>query len=148
MSAIDNDSSAKDELVIAALVAGGTYAEAGTSAGVSKATVARRMADVEFRLKVAQGRHEIAEALRGRLVEAASEAVTTIHDLSTDASSENVRLAASKAILDLALRPRDIEEAEAVRLLRELVEIALNRMPDDEVRWDFLQAARAMAARH
>jgi hypothetical protein len=146
MSANENGARAKDELIIAALVGGATYAGAATTARVSKATVARRMADVEFRVKVAQGRHEIAEALRGRLVEAASDAVTTIHDLSTSASSESVRLSASRAVLDLVLRPRDLDEAEVVRILRELVEVALNRIPDPDAQWNFLQAARATAA--
>jgi hypothetical protein len=148
MSANENGTGPHDDLIIAALVGGATYADAATTAGVSKATVARRMADVEFRIRVAEGRHEIAEALRGRLVEAASDAVTTIHDLSTSASSESVRLSASKAVLDLVLRSRDLDEAEVVRILRELVEVALNRIPDPEAQLDFMQAARAMAARH
>jgi hypothetical protein len=147
MSAIENGAGPKDELIIATLVGGATYSEAAATAGVSKATVARRMADVEFRVKVAEGRHEVAEALRGRLVEAASDAVTTIHDLSTSASSESVRLSASRAVLDLVLRPRDLDEAEVVRMLRELVEVALNRIPDAEAQWGFLQATRALAAR-
>jgi hypothetical protein len=147
MSANENGARTKDELIIAALVGGATYADAATTAGVSKATVARRMADVEFRVRVAQGRHEIAEALRGRLVEAASDAVTTIHTLTTTALSESVRLSASKAVLDLVLCPRDIDRAEVARLFRELVEVALDCIPDDEAQWGFLQAARTMAVR-
>jgi hypothetical protein len=127
-----------DEILIAELIAGRSYEAAGKSAGVSRATVARRMADDAFRERVAAERLFVLEQTSARLIAASTRAVETLSELSRSAGSERVRVTAARAILDLAYGRRrfeiaSIESAEVTRYVRRLVGLACKRMPEDEV---------------
>src|SRR4051812_9726064 len=117
-----------DALLAAALAAGGTYEEAGRSAGVSKSTVRRRMSDVGFRQVVAEQRLELVEILRGRLLTAAPNALQTLCVLADTAPADSVRLGAARVILDLSLGRRRgfdlVDGREVERLVREIVDAA------------------------
>lgn len=92
-----------------ALAAGKAYSKAADDAGVSVPTVTRRMADPEYRRRVQQARAEMIEQASGALAGATTSAVATLVDL-LDAGSEQSRLGAARAILDLAGRYRELVE--------------------------------------
>jgi transposase len=76
----------RDSLVIAALARGASYADAARVAGVSKATVSRRMAEPTFRGRVAKEREETLERVRGTLVEGSLAAARTLVELGENTS--------------------------------------------------------------
>lgn len=110
-----------DHELIAALAAGKTYEEAAKVAGVSRATVARRMQEAAFRREVERVRVEMFESAIGQLSGIASEAVQTLRKLLGGKTPPTVRLGAAKAILDVALKERDAAALED--LLREVEEL-------------------------
>lgn len=126
----------RDELVVAALAAGASYAEAGKAAGISKATVARRMSEPAFRGQVIEAREQMIDQVRGALSDAAPAAAAALMVLAADASSESVRLGAASRLLDLVLRRRPgfdtLTTAEAALIFSEIVERALARLPEDQ----------------
>jgi hypothetical protein len=140
----------RDELLVAQLASGATYADAATACGVSKATVARRMGEPDFRARVGDARREVVDTVRGKIIAASTEAVLALAALATGARSESVRLGAARSLLELALEQRGrfaaIERHDFVRVVRELIDIALKRLPDDQVD-GFLHEIDAMASR-
>lgn len=95
------DAEPKDAVLLAALGEGMSYAKAAEVAGVSKATVQRRMTDGEFRARVRQQRQanaeEAGEMLEGLAVKAAGKVGELV-----GAESEMVALKAAFAVLDKA----------------------------------------------
>src|SRR5690349_13728284 len=106
MSTNANGKRDRDALVVAALAGGASYAEAGRTAGLSKATVARRMAEAAFRARVIEEREQTAERVRGMLVDGSLAAVRSLLELANNAESESVRLASSSRVVELVLRRR------------------------------------------
>jgi hypothetical protein len=100
-----------DDVLVAALAAGCTKLEAARLAGVGERTVYRRLDDPQFRRRIEQARAELVSQTVGRLTDASTAAVTTLRAL-LDAESENVRLGASRAILELGRKLRESEELE------------------------------------
>src|SRR4051794_5129855 len=70
--------------------------------------------------------------------------------LATGARSESVRLQASTRMLDLVLRHRSgfdmLSREEATSIVREMVELALARLPEDEHE-GYVREVRAIATR-
>lgn len=136
MSTNENGKHDRDELIVAALASGATYARAAEMAGVGKATVARRMNDAGFRGEVVAAREQIIERVRGVLADAAPAAAAALTALATDAKSESVRRAASTRVLELVLRRRPgldtLTTDEAALIFREVVELAVVRLPEDQ----------------
>jgi hypothetical protein len=93
MSINANGKRARDELIVAALATGSTYDEAARKAGVSRATVARRMSEWEFRAHVAEERERIVERVRGVLASSAPAAADVLVELAASGASEATRLA-------------------------------------------------------
>jgi hypothetical protein len=137
-----------DELLASALATGSTYDEAARIARISKSTVKRRMADTSFRQRVAEERIEVIDALRGRLLSAAPDAVRTLCELSASGQSESVRLGAARSVLDLSLGRRRgfdlVESKELERVVHEVAEAAAKRLNDDEM-MDFLREVEGLA---
>ena len=102
----------EDEVLVAALVAGHTYAEAGGVAGVSERTVRRRMADPGFAGVVSTRRGERVAAITGLLVTAGPEAIDVLRSCMA-AESETVRLRAAQLVLGLGAQFRQAQELEA-----------------------------------
>ena len=100
-----------DQALVAALAAGTTKQGVARLIGVGERTIYRRLEDPEFRRRVDQARGELVSRTVGRLADAGSAAVTTLLAL-LKADSENVRLGACRAILELGLRLRESEEFE------------------------------------
>jgi hypothetical protein len=150
MSADANGKHDRDHLIVAALASGSTYGDAARKSGVSKATVARRMGDWEFRVRVADERERVVERVRGQLLAQAPGAVDVLAELSANATNESARIRAATQILDYALRRRaglDAFESTEVRsLVREVVEIALVHVPV-EAQETFLRKVCVMGKR-
>lgn len=105
-----------------ALAGGASYADAARAAGITVRTVARRMDDDRYRRCVTAARSEMIERASGQLAEGTTKAVQTLSRL-LEGESEQVRLGAARAILDLAGRYRELVEiSERVARLEELLE--------------------------
>lgn len=74
----------QDEVLIAALARGLTYRAAAEAAGVSRRTVARRMAEEAFAEEVAKVRGEYVSVVTGRLLEMAPAALDVLLELLHD----------------------------------------------------------------
>jgi hypothetical protein len=125
----------RDALVIAALAGGASYAEAGRVASLSKATVARRMAEPAFRAEVNGAREQMIDQARGILSGASLSAARTLVEVATEGSSESARVAAASRLLDITLRRRPgfdtytLQEVSAIVL--KIVEVSIQRIPEE-----------------
>ena len=150
MSTNANGKRDRDALIVAALAGGASYAEAGQTAGLSKATVARRMAEPAFRARVIEERERTAERIRGMLVDGSLGAMRSLLELAHGAESESVRLAASSRVVELVLRRRPgfdtFSEQEVTAIIRAIVELSLARISEEE-QWSYLQEVRAVGTR-
>ncbi len=90
-----------DEPLVAALGRGMSYTEAAAAAGCSRGTVARRMAEPEFRSRVVERRQEAAEE-SASLIEGVSVRAAERLSALVDADNEFVALKAALAVLDRA----------------------------------------------
>ncbi len=102
----------QDELLIVALVVGGTYAAAGEVGGVSERTVRRRMADPDFAAEVSRRRGERVAGIAGQLVSIGPDAIEVIRDCMA-ADTAGVRLRAAQLALALGVQFRHAQELEA-----------------------------------
>jgi hypothetical protein len=122
----------QDGVLVAALVSGLSYVEAGDIAGCSKSTVARRMRESEFRGAGEEGRREFADMLSGRLLQAQPAAVTVLAELMATATSEGDRIRAARALLQVRrteLVPMDVRDIR--RLVNEVLDVALRYVPEE-----------------
>lgn len=104
-----------DEQLIAALAAGKTHEEAAKAAGVSRATVTRRLQDPAFCRGVERVRKELFEAAIAQLAGIASEATQTLRRLLNGDTPPTVQLGAARAILDYALRQKEANEIQQLQ---------------------------------
>jgi hypothetical protein len=102
----------RDDRLLLALACGASLAKAAQEAGVNERTVRRRMADQGFRTRLFQLRGETLERAGGALTAAALKAVTTLVALLEGSQPAAVRLGAARAVLDMALRVREMTELE------------------------------------
>jgi hypothetical protein len=100
-----------DGRLLVALASGATIKRAAKVAGVSVATVMRRMDEEDFRRELARLRSEMVDRAIGRLAASMAAASTTLRRL-LRASSETVRLGASRAIVELYVRAKEAGELE------------------------------------
>jgi hypothetical protein len=101
---------ADDSLALA--VAGGqTLRDAAVAVGIGERTAARRWADAAFRRRVCELRGEMVARTLGRMADGMVEAASVLRKL-LKAKSENVRLGACRAILELGTKLRDSVEVE------------------------------------
>lgn len=102
---------AADDVLALAIAAGLTVTEAAKRAKVGERTLYRRLQEPEFKQQVSEIRAAMVAQVSGQLVDAGTEAVRTLRSLLT-AESESVRLAASKAVLELGAKFRESTELE------------------------------------
>ena len=101
----------RDDKLVIELARGVTSTQAARRSGYSVKTVRRRRCDNVFMQRVSEARGQMIKRATGRLAGAAEEAVTCLRHLLTSAS-DSVRLSASRAILESAVRFRESEEIE------------------------------------
>jgi transposase-like protein len=104
-----------DEAVLLALACGATVEAAARQAGVSPATVYRRLQDAAFIRRLQRLRFDMVQRTAGALTAAATEAVRTLLELMKAPSPHASRLGAAKAVLEIGVKLRETAELE-VRL--------------------------------
>jgi len=105
--------------LVVALARGDTVADAATVAGVSEATVYRRLREPAFRRQVDDVRADMIRQAVARLSAASTEAADTLRALLAS-EMDFARLAAARSILELGTKLREHEDlAERVRRLEE-----------------------------
>ncbi len=101
-----NETESIDEVLIAALAAGMTHAQAGVLAGVCAKTVQRRHAEEAFVTEIARRRAIRVDEVTGRLSELSVHALETVESCLTSGSSA-VRLKAAEMVFVWFRRLRD-----------------------------------------
>jgi len=100
-----------DSALLLALAAGKTIAEAALAAGVSERTVARRLADPDFRRRVGELRADMVGRALGRMSDSMVDAADTLRALLL-AEGESARLGAARSILELGNKLKEWVELE------------------------------------
>ena len=112
-----------DDALILALACGLSAEQAAKQAGVSAATVRRRLDDPAFQLRLGGLRGEMLGRAAAMLTAAAVESVSTLADLLKPANGPATRLNAARSILEHGVKLRSLVEVEArLRDLEERVE--------------------------
>jgi hypothetical protein len=101
-----------DQLLLMALACGATVEAAARSAGVSQATVYRRLLELAFCRKLEQTKADMVQRTSGALTAAGSEAVRALLELLRGAKAEAVRLGAARSVLELGMKVREREDLE------------------------------------
>jgi hypothetical protein len=109
-----------DDLLIEALARGASQSDAGTLAGMSKRTVARRVSDPSFAALVSRRRGDVIAELAGKLAGLADDAIDAVGEVLRGGKDAD-RLRAARLVLtgvvslrrdgELELRLREIEES-------------------------------------
>jgi hypothetical protein len=101
-----------DQPLLVALACGATVENAARTAGVSEATVYRRLRDPVFRERLQQVRADMVQRASGMLTAATGEAVRTLLSLQKESVAAGVRLGAARAILELSIKLRELADLE------------------------------------
>ena len=108
-----------DSALIMALACGGTVDASAKTAGVSEATAYRRLAEPDFRGRIAEARADMVSRAVARIGATSTLAADTLREL-LKARSETVRLGAARAVLELGAKLREHEElAERIAALED-----------------------------
>jgi hypothetical protein len=101
-----------DDRLLQLLACGATVAAAAAQAGVSEATVYRRLNEPAFRRRLQALRSDMVQRTAGTLTAASAEAVRTLVELLKPAVAPNTRLGAAKAVLESGVKLRELAELE------------------------------------
>ncbi len=101
-----------DTVLVTAVAAGSTYADAARKAGVSERTVKRRMSGVAFRHRVNEVQVSTVEISVRKLAGLSTDAINTLADLMRVDQPARVRLGAARAILETALRWQELADVQ------------------------------------
>lgn len=100
-----------DEALLLTLVCGSTAESAASKCGISARTVRRRLQDPQFKDRLDELHHEIISRGSSMLTAASAEAIKTLLDvLKKETASPHVRVSASRALLELSYKYREIVE--------------------------------------
>src|SRR4051794_31647127 len=102
----------RQETVALALAAGRSLREAGNECKVGETTIKRWLTDLAFLRRVGEIRAEMTSQALGRLVEGMASAADTLGFLCRKGKSEQVRLGAARALIELGVKLRDSVELE------------------------------------
>ena len=98
----------RDRIIVEALARGEGQTTAATLAGCSVSTIRRRLHDAEFREQVERFRAEMLDEAAGKLGATVTKAVSTLESLLSSETPPAVRMASAKAIVEFALKTREI----------------------------------------
>jgi hypothetical protein len=101
-----------NEVLLMALACGATVEAAASKAGVSQATVYRRLQDPEFQKGLQKFRGDMVQRTAAMLTAACGEAVKSLLALLKDTVPPAVRLGAARAVIDLAAKMRESADLE------------------------------------
>src|SRR6266849_10273894 len=99
-----------DEVLLMTLACGATVEAAAQKAGVSRATVLRRLREPEFQHRLQEFRSDMVKRTAGMLTAASMEAVKTLLELQNASTPPAVRLGAARAILEIGIKVRETAE--------------------------------------
>jgi hypothetical protein len=99
-----------DHNLVLALACGSTVENAARQAGVSEATVYKRLRDPKFQEQIQVLRTEMVERAANMLTAAALESVKTLLDLQTKTQPASVRHSAARTVLEFGVRLRESAE--------------------------------------
>jgi AcrR family transcriptional regulator len=102
----------EEQVLINALVCGATVEAAAQKAGVSKATVYRRLKDQEFQRLLQQTLADMVKRTAGSLTALGQESVRTLAELLKPPTPATVRLGAARAVLESGLKLREVADLE------------------------------------
>jgi hypothetical protein len=100
-----------DGTLLLALAAGQTVRDAARTAGIGERTATRRLADPEFRRRVAELRAEMVSRALGQMADGMADAAGTLRNL-LKAKADTVKLGAARALLELGVKLRESVELE------------------------------------
>jgi len=101
-----------DEVLLAALACGATAEAAAQKAGVSRATVQRRLQDTAFRQRLQEFGTDMVKRASAALTAASVEAIKTLLSLQASAIPHAVRLGAARSILEIGIKLREMANLE------------------------------------
>jgi hypothetical protein len=110
-----------------ALACGATVEAAALKAGISPATVYRRLQNPHFKMKLQQIRSDMVQRTAGVLTAAAGEAVKTLLELQKTSVPHATRLGAARSILEIGMKVRENADMEERLLALEQQMAANNR---------------------
>lgn len=102
--------SRREERVLVALLDGGTLTETAAACGLKKRTVDNIIGRERFRQAYRAARNDVRRAVVGRLISKATKAVDTLAEVMDSAESDSARVAAARAVLDMATRYSERED--------------------------------------
>ena len=113
--------SRKQEQAIIALLTESTISAAAARVGIGEVTLWRWLQREEFQAEYKRARREAVSQAIAAIQQASAEAVQTLRDIMADSeASASSRVAAAKAVLELALKAVELEDIdERVTLLEE-----------------------------
>lgn len=101
-----------NENLLIALACGSTVEVAAAKSGIAIRTVYRRLEDPDFRQQLQDFRANMVERSSAMLTAASMEAVKTLLSLMERSIPHATRLGASRAVIELGLKLRDLLEVE------------------------------------
>jgi hypothetical protein len=101
-----------DQLLLMALACGATGEAAARSAGLSQATVYRRIQDNGFCKKLERTKADMVQRTAGMLTASGMESVKTLMELQKPVAPPAVRLGAARSVLELGMKVREREDLE------------------------------------
>jgi hypothetical protein len=117
-----------DKVLLAALGCGATIEVAAHKAGVSEATVCRRLQDPEFIKELQKFQSDIVKRAAATSTAAMTEAIKTLLVLMQPSTPPAVRLGAAKAVIDTGVSLRAMADTEQrIIALEQRQEAAANR---------------------
>ena len=117
-----------DKVLLAALGCGATIEVAAHKAGVSEATVYRRLQDPEFTKELQKFQSDIVKRAAATSTAAMTEAIKTLLVLMQPSTPPAVRLGAAKAVIDTGVSLRAMADTEQrIVALEQRQEAAANR---------------------
>jgi hypothetical protein len=108
----ENGRRKRDDALLLALASGQTVRDAARAAGISERTATRRMAEHDFRARVAELRDGMVARALGRMADGMSDAADKLRQLLLSARSEAVQLGACRTLLGLGVKLRESVEIQ------------------------------------
>jgi hypothetical protein len=113
-----------NELLLMTLACGATVEAAAQKAGVSRATVLRRLQEPEFKARLEAIRTEMIQRTAGALTAASMESVRTLISLQQPAIPHATRLGAARSVLEIGIKMREVADfAQRLAALEEQMAI-------------------------
>jgi HEAT repeat protein len=115
-----------DHQLLMLLACGATVESASREVNLSERTIYKRLADPDFKQRLAEFRAEMVRRSAGTLSAAASESVRTLVGLLQPSNPPPVRLGAARAILEIGIKMREAADLEQrlCELERQVADIA------------------------